>query len=192
MDSRVKLLKVGDPAAKATIGDGICTLEGGSPRLYILGQYQNVEFESEVLPVENTSQVYLSARSNHERRPEGFGGYPLYIDVEEKNMFFKKEQTHAIGYSSRLASVKVPIVAGQWFKARVRITNIEGNKVKCEAWFNEKTKTELIDSGTVTCGGQVNTAPFTGTGEACFFRVNSNGTNISVKVKYRNAMIRSV
>jgi hypothetical protein len=192
-DSRVTLIDVGEPSPKAIIdGQGECTLTGGSPRLYINGKYQNVEFEVEIQAVENTSQVYLSARSNHEQRPNGFGGYPLFIDVEEKRMFFKKEQTHKIGYSDRLASVDVPYNAGEWFKARVRITNIAGGKVKCKAWFNDRTSTTLIDSGQITCGGQTNTAPFTGFGESCFFRVNSNGTNINVKVKYRNAKIWAI
>ena len=192
-DSRVTLIDVGEPAPKAIIdGKGECTLRGGSPRLYINGKYRNVEFEAEIQAVENTSQVYLSARSNHEQRPNGFGGYPLYIDVEEKRMFFKKEQTHKIGYSGRLASVDVPYKAGEWFKARVRITNIAGGKVKCEAWFNDSTSTTLIDSGQITCGEQKNTAPFTGFGESCFFRVNSNGKNIDVKVKYRNAKIWAI
>jgi hypothetical protein len=48
----------------------------------------------------------------------------------------------------------VPYNAGEWFKARVRITNIAGGKVKCKAWFNDSTSTTLIDSGQITCGGQ--------------------------------------
>lgn len=187
---------MGDPLPTATIGNGEMTLTGGSPRFYIQGQYQGVEFESEILPVSNTSQVYLSARSNHESRPAGFGGYPLYIDVTQKKMFFKKEQTHVIGYSERLATVDVPYKAGEWFKARVRITNIEGNKVKLEGFFNDTTSTEFIDSGQIECGNDTHPKqkypPFTGIGESCFLRVNSNGTKINVNVKYRNAVIKKV
>ncbi len=48
-DSRVTLIDVGEPAPKAIIdGQGECTLTGGSPRLYINGKYQNVEFEAEI------------------------------------------------------------------------------------------------------------------------------------------------
>ena len=190
-DSRCKLLKVGEPAAKATIGNGEMKLNGGSPRFYIMGQYQNVEFQSEIYAESNTEQLYLSARSNHERRPEGFGGYPLYIDVTEGSIFFKKEATHVIGYSSRLASVNVPSAKpNTWIRAKVSITNIESNKVKCEAWVND-TYTSFIDSGHIKCGDQSNTSPFTGIGESCFFRVNSSGEKgtASVAVRYRNAKI---
>jgi hypothetical protein len=82
----------------------------------------------------------MSARTNHEKRnADGkrldFGGYPLYFDVTsgQQATVFKKEQAHDIGYSSdRLVSVNIPYEPGKWFKAKVRITNIEDGKVKCQ------------------------------------------------------------
>jgi hypothetical protein len=200
-DTRCKLLDVGNPSAKATIGQGENVLTGGSPRFYINGEYQNVEFEAEILPVENTSQCYLSARSNHEqRKPPGFGGYPAFFDVtpgKKAKMFFKKEETHEQGYSERLATVDIPYKKDEWFKARVRITNIENGKVKMQAWFNDIVTTSYIDEGQIECGNETHpmrkAPPFTGIGESCFLRVNSTGTKEnpkSAKVKYRNIKIR--
>jgi hypothetical protein len=208
---KVRLLKVGKPLPKAVInGNGVCNLVGGSPRFYINGKYQNVEFSAEIFVVENTSQVYLSARSNHEqRKPPGFGGYPLFLDVtpNKQKMFFKKEISHKEGYSERLAEVKIPdFVAGKWFKARARITNIKGGKVKLEGWFNEKEYTSLIDEGQITCrndetGEHPNTPPFSGIGESCFFRLNNNAEEdengnkdetVKANVRIRNASIKAV
>ena len=173
-DSRVKLLKVGDPSAQAVIGNGECTLRGGSPRLYINGEYQNVEFSTELFVVDNTSQCYLSARSNHEDRPNGFGGYPYYVDITQKKMFFKKEWTHERGYSGRLGTVDVPVEAGKWFKARVRITNAEDGKVKVEGWFNDTVTTSFIDEGQIECGNdnfpKQKYPPFTGHRQVLFFQ----------------------
>ena len=172
------------------------TLRGGSPRLYINGEYQNVEFSTELFVVDNTSQCYLSARSNHEDRPIGFGGYPFYVDITQKKMFFKKEWTHERGYSDRLGTVDVPVEAGKWFKARVRITNAEDGKVKVEGWFNDTVTTSFIDEGQIECGNdnfpKQKYPPFTDIGRSCFFRINGPGTKEnpkSVKVRYRNAKI---
>jgi hypothetical protein len=111
-------------------------------------------------------------------------------------MFFKKEQAHNIGYSERLAEVPIPdFVPKKWFKARVRITNTPDNKVKMEAWFNEKDYTSFTDEGQISCGKNgVNRTdpPFTGIGKSCFFRVNGDKDKANVKVKYRNASISSV
>ena len=199
-DSKCRLLDVGKPSPTARIDGGENILTGGSPRFYIDGEYQDVEFESEVLVEAKTSQVYLSARSNHQQRdPDGFGGYPLYIDVTEKMMFFKKEETHEQGYSKRLAEVEIPYKEGEWFKARTRITNIEDGKVKMQGWFNDTTTT-CIDDGQIECGNDKHphrkASPFTETGESCFFRVNSDESDgkdkTRVKVRYKNATIRKV
>jgi hypothetical protein len=78
-------------------------LDGGSPRFYINGKYQSVEFKSEFCIIEGTDHVYLSARNNHQtRKPPGFGGYPLYFDISDKSMSFKKEIIHGVEYSESL------------------------------------------------------------------------------------------
>ena len=201
VDHRCRLLDVGSPSPTAQISNEELTLTGGSPRFYVNDQYTDVEFEAEILVEEKTSQVYLSARSNHQQRdPPGHGGYPLYIDVTQKKMFFKKEETHEQGYSERLATVDVPYKDGEWFKARARITNIEDGKVKMQGWFNDTVTTSYIDKGQIECGNEKHpkrkAPPFTGTGESCFFRVNSDESDgkdkTSVKVRYKNATIRKV
>jgi hypothetical protein len=154
-----------------------------------------VEMSAEILIGANVKQCYLSARNNHEDRPDGFGGYPLYIDVDDQEIFFKKEQTHQIGYSERLASKKATIPRNEWFKATVRVTNIEEGKVKIVATVNGTT-TELTDSGQITCKNDneemKNTPPFTGTGKSCFLRTNSTSENSSVDIKYRNVVIKPI
>ena len=109
-------------------------------------------------------------------------------------MFFKKEQAHNIGYSERLAEVAIPdFVPQNWIKARVRITNTPDNKVKMEAWFNDKEYTSHIDDGQIACGdSKRKDPPFTGIGKSCFFRVNGDKDKANVKVRYRNASITSI
>jgi hypothetical protein len=98
-----------------------------------------VEMSAEILIGANVKQCYLSARNNHEDRPDGFGGYPLYIDVDDQEIFFKKEQTRQVGYSERLASKKATIPRNEWFNATVRVTNIKDGKVKIAAIVNGTT-----------------------------------------------------
>jgi hypothetical protein len=99
----------------------------------------------------------------------------MYIDVtpgKQAKMFFKKEETHEQGYSERLATIDVPYKAGEWFKARVRISNIGNGNVQMEAWFNT-AHTSYIDQCQIECGNETHpkrkAPPFTGIREACFF-----------------------
>jgi hypothetical protein len=97
------ILKVGDTLPTAVIdGKGVCTVSGSSPRIYIDAPNQNLEISAEVLVEGKVEDCCLVARSNHQDRPDGFGGYYLYLSFKEKKMYFKKVITHVFGYSSRL------------------------------------------------------------------------------------------
>src|SRR5215208_2134166 len=94
-DSKIQLLKVGDILPTAVIdGKGVCTVSGSSPRIYIDAPNENVEFSAEVLVEGNVKECYLVARSDHEDRPLGFGGYYYYLNFEDQKHYFKKELAH--------------------------------------------------------------------------------------------------
>ena len=203
-DDRMKLLHVGDPLPVAKIdGQGILTVTGGSPRVYYEGAWQNVEFSADVKANGNIEQSYLVARSNHEIRPEGFGGYDLYVDLSDKKIFFKKEICHELhngmkGYSERLAEVEVDVKEADWFNQKVRITNVEGGKVLLEGFFNGEKKNEVIDDGSIKCGDEdgglqmKETPQFTEAAKWCYTRVNSKGENVAGDISYRNVAIKTI
>jgi hypothetical protein len=186
-DPNVKLLKVGDILPTCIIdGKGTAKVTGSSPRLYINVPNQNVKLSFEVLVEKSVSQLYISARSNHEDRPDGFGGYPLYADIRG-NIFFKKELTHEIGYSSRLASKDIEFPIEKWIKGEVTIRNIDNGKVECTGIFNGVT-TKIIDDGKIVIENDpsIKSPPFIGVGKWCFLRtMDPDG------VYYRNVSIRA-
>jgi hypothetical protein len=186
LDTKLRLLKVGDILPTAAIdGKGTITVTGTSPRVYFDIPNMNVEFSAEVF-VENDLEIaHLIARSNHEDRPNGFGGYYLYISFKEKKMYFKKEETHVLGYSPRLQEEAITFEKGIWYKMRIAVIN-EDDKVKILGYFGKAGET--VGTGiSVTDDGSLKGAPFTGVGKWCFIRTNKpNG------VKYRNVSIRSI
>ena len=153
------LLKVGDvkPTGKIENAVTCSSLQVHSPRTYYPGPWKNVEFQSEVKFVNNMEQSYLVAESNHEERPCGFGGYSLYVDLTDKEMFFKKEISHEEcngkkGYSDRLEVKPVDVKEGVWFKQKIRVRN-ENGKVRVEGFINDQEKiNEIVDEGQIECG----------------------------------------
>jgi hypothetical protein len=194
----LKLLSVGDIEPTAVIENLILTVTGSSPRVYYDGPFKNVEFQTDVKFVKNMSQSYLVARSNHEDRPAGFGGYYLYVDLDDKKMFFKKEISHAEhngmkGYSDRLASVEIDVNEGEWFVQKILVKNTTDGRVKIQGWFNQ-TMTEIFDDGNIECGDppefpRKKTPAFTGEGKWCFTRANNKDETKPGEMQYKDVMI---
>jgi hypothetical protein len=170
------LLEVGDIAPQAIIdGKGNCEVKGSSPRLYIDALNTNVEFSADMLVDGSAKEVYLVVRSNHETRPSGFGGYYAYFNFEDKLMYFKKEQTHEIGYSARMNETPITFEKGRWYHATMSATNVpNSDNVSLHATFNGKEK-EIwgLDSGNIKCGNMENTPPYRAEGKWCFIRTNA-------------------
>jgi hypothetical protein len=164
-------------------------------------------FECEVFVESEVKECYLVARSNHEDRPRGFGGYYLYLHFKDKQIHFKKEIAHENkndatqpqGYSERLSGKDIDFTPNQWHKAAIMVKNIENGKVMVEGKF-DNTKILYLDEGKTTCGNKhgtyPNTKPFIERGKWCFLRTNEPkdiGTlNKKPGVYYRNAKITNL
>jgi hypothetical protein len=179
VDPKLQLLNVGDIPPRAIINAGEIEVSGSSPRLYIDCPNQNVEFSAEVFVSKSVEICHLIARSNHEERPNGFGGYYLYVSMKDQEMYFKKEQTHVLGYSPRLQAVPVKFEKGKWYKMLIRVENTEGG-VLVVGEFDGNRITQY-DSG------QLKGEPYTFEGKWCFVR-----TNKPDGVKYRNVVVREI
>ena len=155
-------------------------VSGSSPRLYIDCPNTDVEFSAEVF-VENDLEItHLVARSNHEDRPGGFGGYYLYVNFKEQKMYFKKEETHVLGYSSRLRETDIIFEKGKWHKMKISMKNMLNGNVSIVGEFNG-TVISVIDDGTLKG------PPYTGEGKWAFIRTNKpNG------VSYKNVLIQAI
>ncbi len=182
------LLDVGEIRPTATIdGKGNCSVTGSSPRLYITVDNKNVKFSAEVFVVKSVREIYLVARSNHEiDEPPGFGGYYYYLNFENKEAYFKKEQTHKIGYSSRLDSHPIDFQPGKWYLAEIYVLN-DGKNVKLEGYFDGFPINDFLDDGKIKCGDQENTPPYIDAGKWCFLR-----TNRPDDVRYRNVKVEPI
>jgi hypothetical protein len=186
-DNRAHLLRVADrPPSAAIDGAGICVMAGSSPRFYIDGQWQNIEMSSDIFIGKSVKECYLVVRSNHEDRPDGFGGYYLYLNYDDQEMYFKKELTHELGYSSRLVSKSIRFQRRRWVNAKIRVKNGTAGEVEIQGEFNEQNIT-LTDSGQIKCGDVSNTAPYLDVGKWCFIRTNSPSD-----VRYRNVSIMQI
>jgi hypothetical protein len=179
-DPKLQLLKVGDIAPTAIIGNGECRLTGSSPRLYISAPNKEVEFSAEVFVGNNLEIAHLIARSNHEDRPDGFGGYYLYVNFAEQKMYFKKEETHVLGYSPRLAETSINFDKNRWHKMSMRVMNTPDGNVSIQGVFDDRTIVELDQ-------GQLKGKPFIDTAKWCFIR-----TNKPDDVRYRNVEVKEI
>ena len=178
---------MGDIEPSAFIdGQGHCSVTGSSPRLYIDAPNSNVEFSGEfkVGAGDGVEEIYLVARSNHEDRPKGFGGYYLYLNFQEKKSYFKKEQTHELGYSPRLNEKPIPFSADNWHTAAIQVVNEDDKKVRLMGHFDGQQVNDWTDNGSV------NGPAFQGIGKWCFVRVNFDDKPGAAKTK--NASIKSV
>ncbi len=91
-----------------------------------------------------------------------FGGYILYIDEANQAIYWKKEQSHNIGYTSRLGEVSISWAANTWMGFKAICYN-SGNNVILEAWIDTtgganggtwQKKITLTDTGNWSIGGQ--------------------------------------
>jgi hypothetical protein len=149
-------------------GAGIGKITSGG-RAPVFGTWQNVESTLYIkCPASgmNFNICHLMPKTEHYcigDQSELFGGYNLYIDYADKELYFKKEQTHEIGYTPRMASVSCPLVADRFQGFKCMCYNIPGTtNVKLEAYFDDNNgvnggtwqkMTEWIDDGTEEIGG---------------------------------------
>lgn len=168
----------------------------------VLGDYDGVE-----------STVYIKGKvGNCEVRPKTdhycvmscgdncFGGYPVNVNFDDNTIKFKKEWTHEIGYSPRLAEKKVTFPKDKWFGLRGKVYNI-GNNVKIEGWLdlegngNFVKMTELIDDGNIECGNDTHPPkkypPYTARTKGSAIRVN-NPTNTTNGIQFKQWTIKQI
>ena len=176
-DKYLQVLKTKN--AKAHInGRGLCTVNGDDIKLYIHTHpnilFQNMRMTASVFVKGVVSEISLCVRSNHQDRPNGFGGYYLCIDYPSQLMYIRKEVTHIKGYSDRLQCTPIELPKETWARMMLEVNNCEDNKVKLYAQFlsstNKLHEIFLEDDGHIKCGFDNDTAPFLKKGKWCFLK----------------------
>ena len=147
LDSSFMIGSAGTP--KVTInGNGMATVNGSSPRMFVFGKWTNVEITVYVKysSPEDLKSVSIHGRSNH-HKDCGFGGYTVRFggikDEDGGISWIKKEPLHGI-YSDRMGSVNYSIPVNKWVGLKAIIRNIDdgGNKeVSVEGYVDDEMKT---------------------------------------------------
>jgi hypothetical protein len=145
LDSSFRIGGAGTP--KVTInGNGTATVYGSSPRIYVFGEWKNVEITVYVKysSPEDLKSVSIHGRSNH-HKDCGFGGYTVrFGGVKDENdgiSWIKKEPLHGI-YSDRIGSVYYSIPINKWVGLKVIVRDIDGGKkVSVEGYVDDEMKT---------------------------------------------------
>jgi hypothetical protein len=157
LDSSFRLGSAGTP--KVTInGNGIATVNGSSPRMYVFGKWTNVEVTVYVMysSPEDLKSVSIHGRSNH-HIDCGFGGYTVRFggsgDEDGGISWIKKEPLHGI-YSDRIGSVDYSIPVNKWvgLKAIIRNINDGGNKVSVEGYVDGMMTGRTLDGSNIGSG----------------------------------------
>lgn len=160
-------------------GKGICTVNGDDVKLYIHTHpnimFQNVRMQASILVKGMVGEISLCARSNHQDRPNGFGGYYLCIDYPSQTMYFRKEVTHIKGYSETIAAKPIVLLPDVWNKLQFDVVNSEGDHgtpMLHGVLDNHYTLYEIgyDDTGNIKCGFDENTPPFVKKGKWCFLK----------------------
>lgn len=176
-DKYLQVLKTKN--AKAHInGRGLCTVNGDDVKLYIHTHpnilFQNMRMKASVFVKGVVSEISLCVRSNHQDRPNGFGGYYLSIDYPSQLMYLRKEITHIKGYSDRLKITPIELPKETWAHLLLEVTNSENDKVLIHGKYISPSAIEsdiyLEDDGNIKCGFDNNTPPFLKKGKWCFLK----------------------
>ncbi len=174
-------------------GEGVMRLSTGG-RVGIFGTWQNVEMTvyikappamasfgiSHLQP--KTEHYCLNATFTGDDN-DLFGGYIVYVDYNDKAVYFKKEESHNIGYSPRVNQKPQSLVADQWYGFRMAAYTV-GSYVKMECYVDEtdglnggdwKLLTEWLDKGNELIDG-VAYAPHTEVVREAAIRTDDQGT----------------
>jgi hypothetical protein len=157
-------------------GKGICTVDGQDVKLYVHTnpntQFQNVRMLASIFVKGVVGELSLCARSNHQDRPNGFGGYYLCVDYPSQTMYFRKEATHIKGYSNCLAATSVVFLPKVWNTVQFDVVNNEADSgtPMLHGVLNNTYEIEYEDKGTIKCGFDENTPPFVKKGKWCFLK----------------------
>jgi hypothetical protein len=163
-------------------GTGVGKITSGG-RAPVMGTFQNVETTIYIKCPESGMSInlcHVMPKTEHfcisGGDDDNFGGYNLYVDYTDKAVYFKKEQSHNIGYSPRIAQKSVPLVAEKFQGFKCICYNIPGtSNVKLEAYFDDtegvnggtwQKTTEWIDDGTVDIQGSTYPATTAAMGSA--------------------------
>ena len=168
-------------------GEGVCrlTIDG---RAAILGTYQNVEMTVYVRapPAMAADGItHLQPKTEHYciGGNDLFGGYVIYVDYHDQSVYFKKEQSHNIGYTPRMEEQPTTLLADRWYGLRMAVYNI-GSTVKVECYKDDtnglnggdwKKITEWIDDGTEEIDGTAYPA-VTGVVRSAAIRTDAQGS----------------
>lgn len=133
-------------------GDGTWIGKGRSPRVTIIkqsgwgeGAGNGVESTVYCKPLVTPDDIDIRAKTDHYCVPDGdFGGYTVIFKwAEDDNgkitgrTTFKKEQTHALGYSSRMGTKRYPqIPQDRLIGFKSVVYNLPNGHVKLEAYID--------------------------------------------------------
>jgi F5/8 type C domain-containing protein len=143
-DDFLAVADVGDAQIKI-LGNGIARAgsepgTSGSPRMKAFGTWQNTEFTvyARRPNAMQNQESDLRTKTDH-YCPEGddlFGGYIFNVNWDEGKLYFKKEQSHNIGYTPRIASVNVELNGNTWYGFKGVTYNLPNGTVKNEFWMD--------------------------------------------------------
>jgi hypothetical protein len=206
-DSRLAVIQVGDP--KVTIdGNGFMRAGAmpdttGSPRITVLGTWQNVESS---VYVRCPSSAYGSAGMDLRVKTDhycvgsgGFGGYIILLNFPEQAIYFRKEKTHDIGYSSRMGQVSFVLPVNTWIGVKSICYNLSNGHVKLEIWIdmndginggNWVKRAEIIDDGSWPGSGG-GTPIQTGSSGGSAIRTNM-GDVVNTHLEYKKWTVREI
>jgi hypothetical protein len=145
LDRLFQIGSAGTPKVRIN-GNGTATAYGSSPRMYVFGEWKNVEITVYVKysSPEDLKSVSIHGRSNH-HKDCGFGGYTVRFggvkDGDGGISWIKKEPLHGI-YSDRIGSVDYSIPINKWVGLKAIVRDIDGGKkVSVEGYVDNEMKT---------------------------------------------------
>jgi F5/8 type C domain len=179
-DPRFEMLGVGNAEVDIS-GTGILKVRmndpglTGSPRVMVFANpksmttWKNVE-STVYFRVPNGQEPYtnidIRPKTDHYNPPvdsdTNFGGYIVGLDYPDQSTHFKREKSHAIGYTPRLASADIDANTNVWIGIKGICYTLPNGDVKLEVWYDFTdgagggtwTKyTEAVDNGTFSGSG---------------------------------------
>lgn len=148
IDKNVWMPRVGDGVTTFN-GNGTFTMKGKSPRIVIVPTskhlWQNIESTVYVKPIKGAESIDIRPKTNHYCVPtwfstqsdhDLFGGYTFVIHYKEQNIHHKKEQTHNLGYTSRLGQVSKTLPQTKFIGIKSIVTNISNEQVRVQSFVD--------------------------------------------------------
>ena len=124
----------------------------GSPRVVILGTWQNVEETVYIranIPAPDTNPLSLDLRPKTDHYcsldENAFGGYTHRLDFALDISHFRKEQSHNIGYADPRGQIAFTLNSSVWYGMKAICYNMPDGTLKQETWMDT---TDGLNGGT--------------------------------------------